>query len=235
MNTLKMAVLTVTVCLSVSIQGRADSSITVTPDDDIQNIIDNCGDSESNQVTIYFQSGNYDSFSAISNIAQSPRFISLIGVGDVTVENTSGCYDSPAAELRLNGTVDNIKFVSSHPEEEINLSDKGAYAVHADYGSMHTVFNDCAFISYQTAGVGMGLTHNSEVTFNNCRFENRANKSFGSGYNLGALYVHSGLMGENISGAKLNINKCILHFPEESYKSIVIQELNGNDIEVNIT
>ncbi len=232
MNVFKFAVSVASICLCISIQGRADTQFQVTPQDDIQSIIDNCGDSESNKVTIYMSPGKYGKFSARSNIDKAERYISLIGHGDVTVESDSGYYSSPAAELRLHGIVQNIQFIASHPENVVEPNDKGAYAVHADYGSMHMVFNECKFISYQTAGVGMGMTYDSEVTFNNCRFENRGTQAFGTGWNLGALFVHSSEDYANVDGAKLNINKCTFYSPEGS---MVIKEPNGNDIEVNVT
>ncbi|ETP73706.1 hypothetical protein UYO_0343 [Lachnospiraceae bacterium JC7] len=163
MNILKTSVVLVSICTLFSIRGMAATCYTVTPQDDIQNIIDNCNDSELNKVTIYMQEGRYDGFSACSDMLSAERYISFIGVGDVVVESNSGYYASPAAEFRLNGTVENIRFISSHPEDVIELNDRGAYVVHADYGSMHTVFNDCVFTSYQTAGVGIGLTYDSVV------------------------------------------------------------------------
>ncbi len=235
MKILRMTVALISVCTLFCIRGMAATEYTVTPQDDIQSIIDNCNDSESNKVTIYMQEGKYEGISARSDMTSGERFISFIGIGEVVVESDSGYYDSPAAEFRLNGTVDNIQFISAHPQNVIELNDKGAYAVHADYGSMHTVFNNCKFTSYQTAAVGMGLTYDSEVIFNNCRFENKASRSFGAFNELGALYVHSGYFDNNTVGAKLTLNNCSFFYPDFGHGSMVVEELNGSKIELNVS
>ncbi|OON85307.1 hypothetical protein BXO88_13060 [Oribacterium sp. C9] len=216
------------------IQGMADTRYTVRPGDDVQNIIDNCNDGETNKVTIYMKPGKYDRFSAKSTIDSTPRFISFIGEGDVTVESNLGYYKAPAAELRLNGIVENITFKATHPKGVINTTDYGAYAVHADYGSMNTLFRNCIFISNQTAAVGMGLTHDSKVHFENCRFENKSDGSFGSCWKLGAVYAHTAVADVNLVGAKLDINSCEFEYPEEAYDDIVLQNLNGSTIDFNM-
>ena len=213
----------------------ADTSYTVTSHDALQSIIDNCNDSAYNKVTIYMQPGIYQPFSAISDANLEPRYISFVGLKDgtegVTVESTSGYYTEPAAELRLNGTVSDITFISSHPEGIVNTTDNGAYAVHADYGSMNTDFNNCTFISYQTAAVGMGITNDSEVTFNKCCFENRANRTFGTEWRLGALYAHAAPLAYGLSGAKLKIVDCSYRYPDSAHGWLVVKDHNGASIE----
>lgn len=178
----------------------ADTSYTVTSHDALQSIIDNCNDSAYNKVTIYMQPGIYQPFSAISDANLEPRYISFVGLNDgtegVTVESTSGYYTEPAAELRLNGTV-----------------------------------SDITFISYQTAAVGMGITNDSEVTFNKCCFENRANRTFGTEWRLGALYAHAAPLAYGLSGAKLKIVDCSYRYPDSAHGWLVVKDHNGASIE----
>ncbi len=227
-----LAVATFTACLGMSIQGMADTRYVVTDKDDVQHIIDTCDDRADNKVEIIMKPGIYPPIKALSSFAEEPRYISLIGNGDVIIQSDDGRYISPAAELRLDGDVKNITFVSSHKNGTIPEDDKGAYAVHADYGSQRTQFVECTFLSFQNASVGMGLTHDSEMTFDNCKFINRSDEDISTCWKLGAMYAHTDVHDVGKEGAKLNIKSCTFEYPEESYDDIVVQELFGSKIEV---
>ena len=234
-NVLLPAAATVFICLGMSVQGMADTQCVVTDKDNLQYIIDTCNDSMENRVEIYMQPGRYSAISVLPDKADEPRYISLIGLGDVTIESDNGTYESPAAELRIDGRVENINFVSTHLNGEVPKGNKGAYAVHADYGTQRTEFLNCTFLSYQTASVGMGLTSESEVTFNNCKLLNRTDADSETLKNMGALYVHTDVRDQNKTGAKLNINNCTLECPEESYDTVVVQEFFGSSIDLSMT
>ncbi|SDZ79958.1 hypothetical protein SAMN05216349_101110 [Oribacterium sp. KHPX15] len=211
---------------------KADTIYQVTPESDLQEIIDSCNDSEQNKVIIYMHSGIYKPFSAISSMGMPERYISFIGLSDgVEILSESGLYKNPAADLRLNGRVENIRFIASHPDGELNVEDKGAYAVHADYGSQHTVFSDCTFISYQASAVGMGLTYDSEMIFKDCHFINRATAKFGSYWRMGAILAHTPELESGTSGAKLTLEHCIYEYPGESYAGVIVSELNGSEVD----
>lgn len=234
MNIRMLAGVTLTACLGMSVQGMADTRYVVTNQDDVQHIIDTCNDSKENRVEIYMQPGIYGPISATSNMGTDPRYIDFIGMGMVNIESNDGNYESPAAELRLDGKVENINFVATHNNGEVPDGDVGAYAVHADYGTQRTGFFNCTFLSYQTASVGMGLTSESEVSFNNCKFMNRADENATTWMNLGAIYVHTDMHDENKTGAKLNLNNCSFEAPQNSNEKIKVEELYGSLIEVNV-
>ena len=232
MKKIGLLAVTLSFCIGISVTGMADTRYYVSSEDDLQKIIDNCNDSSANRVEIYMEAGTYSPFNAVSDMNMEPRYIDFIGMGMVIVESDDGRYDFPAASLRLDGKVEGISFTATHKNGEIPPDDDGAYAVHADYGSQHTEFNNCSFLSYQTASVGMGLTHDSEVTFNNCQFMNRADES-SKRWQDGALYVHTDVHDVNIKGARLNLNDCSFYFPIGAHGGVVTEELNGASIEIN--
>ncbi|SFG07053.1 hypothetical protein [Oribacterium sp. WCC10] len=227
-----LTAVTLSACIGMSVTGKADTQYFVSGEDDLQQIIDTCNDSIYNRVEIYMESGTYSPFDAVSDMAEEPRYIDFIGMGMVVVESDDGRYESPAAKLRLDGKVEGISFVATHRKGEVPPDDDGAYAVHADYGSQHTEFKDCSFLSYQTASVGMGLTHDSEVTFENCQFTNRADESL-KRWKDGAIYVHSDVHDFDKAGARLNFNSCSFVAPAGAHGNIITQELNGSSIEIN--
>ena len=236
MKKFKLATAVSAVCIGMNIVSFANTQYTVSSGDDLQSIIDSCNDSAYNRVEIYMQPGTYGPITAISNMGLEPRYIDFIGMGMVIVESDDGIYSSPAAELRLDGKVENINFVATHKNSEVPEGDTGAYAVHADYGTQRTEFINCTFTSEQTASVGMGLTSESEVTFSNCKFMNRAKSDSTTLWDLGALYVHTDFFDENKTGAKLNLYGCSFESPmDSSAQKVNVEELKGSSIELNVS
>ena len=232
MKKIGLLAVTMCICIGMSMAVMADTQYFVSTEDDLQKIIDTCNDSICNRVEIYMESGIYSPFNAVSDMYMEPRYIDFIGMGMVVVESDDGRYEFPAARLRLDGKVENISFTATHKNGEIPPDDDGAYAVHADYGSQHTEFNNCSFLSYQTASVGMGLTHDSEVTFNNCQFMNRADEST-KRWQDGALYVHTDVHDVNETGGRLNLYNCTYYIPIGAHGNVVREELNGSSIEID--
>lgn len=219
---LAMLLMSATPCL-------ADTTITATPDT-LQAVLDTCNDSETNHVTVLLAEGIYNPI--ICRSFTSERYIDLIGQGDVSVESHSGLYIDPAAELRLNGTVENIKFCSYNPGKKLN--DKGAYAVHADYGSQHILFKDCEFVSYQSAAIGAGLTSGSEITLEDCIIENLSEPGASDYWRLGAVYAHTADYSDELykDEATLKIKNCVLKAPDKAYSNVVTEKLDDFDIKV---
>ena len=116
---------------------------------------------------------------------------------------------------------------TTHPTGATNIVDKGAYAAHLDYGSQHTVFEDCEFISYQTAGVGMGLTANSSVEFRKCTFANKGDGTFGTYWQLGSIYAHTDPLQYTGFGGTLRIVDSVFEAPDGAYANVVAQNLNN--------
>ena len=225
---LKTVLLTAMFTVTASATSFADTYVEVNPYN-IQHVIDNCNDSESNKVTLKLSDGVYN---PIHTNKQKESYINLIGGDNVYIVSSAGTYDKPAAELRLNGVVENINFISKHPEGVSNTEDKGAYAVHVDYGTQHTKFKNCVFESYQTAAVGAGITSTSKLSFENCLFKNLSDKTFGYNYALGSIYAHTDVLDNNTSGAKLELIDCKYEAPDFAYAYVVTQELNGAKMDV---
>ena len=219
-----------------SFTSMADTSYNVNPSN-IQYVIDHCNDSANNRVILNMAPGTYNSIKCYSPVRE--RYISLIGenVDTVLVASHSGIYDDPAAMLRINGEVKNITFTAYQSTGKVNLNDKGAYAIHADYGSQHTVFENCKLISYQSAALGMGMTPQSQVTLRNCTLKNLSNpEKYDTPYwRLGALYAHSAIDGTNNKNSNLRLVGCVTEAPEGAYGKITVQDLHGLHIDyVNV-
>ena len=198
---------------------------TVTPET-ITQVLMTCGDSQGNPVVINMAPGTYGPIV----LKDRKHYISLIGNGDVQVISPIGLYAQPAAELWLDGEVRNVTFISSHPEGAVNTLDKGAYAVHMDWGQQNATFESCKFISYQTAAVGMGFTGNSSVSFHKCSFANKADGTFGKNWQLGAVYAHTDVNEHNRNGAVLSLMQCTYEAPKGAFADVVPQELNGSKL-----
>ncbi len=218
---------TASMVMAASTVGLANENYTVNPMT-AQAVINSVQDSPENHVTIYMESGTYGPL--IIGGPERERYIDLIGGNDVQVVSLSGLYAEPAAQLRVHGTIKDITFVSMHPEGIVNNTDKGAYAVHMDYGSQNTVFENCDFISYQAPAVGMGLTYDSNVEFRKCTFENASDQTFGTHGALGAIYAHTAVEDIDKNGAKLSLIDCDTSAPSWAYDEVVVQSLNGSKI-----
>jgi len=131
------------------------------------------------------------------------RYISLIGMDryHCIIEDDTGDYSAPPAEILVNGLIANLTFKATHTNQNPNAR-QGAYAVHIDAEPVGNAgyklqFENCSFQSDQTAGVGIGLHNASHLQFLNCEFISTASESYSpyEGYTnltyLGALNCHS--------------------------------------------
>ena len=165
--------------------------------DNIQDAIDNCNDSENNHITIFVRSGTYPRFS-MTDANNVNRYISIIGENraDCIVQDNSGNYSTPPAEIRTDGMIKNLTFIATHTENPtLEGLSSYSYALHMDFGGCHTIFENCRFISYQQAAVGIGVwdaNPDSDITagilFRNCELIRRGTEGT---LTNGALIVHT--------------------------------------------
>ena len=174
----------------------------------IQDAIDNANDSATNPVTILVKQGIYSRF--VCGTRSAPRYINIIGDGEsnTIVRDTSGDYDLTCANVRINGLVKGITFVEESTAESWSASgsDPYVYAVHIDFGTCKTDFENCTFESNCGPSVGIGLDQDMSLRFVNCAFKCTAN-TFG-GNDLGAIYCHTSPL-NNKTNQYISLSNCI--------------------------
>lgn len=146
--------------------------------------------------TILVMPGTYPRFSmgAGGNGAVARRNISIIGVDrqKCIIRDDGGLYKYPPAEIRTDGTIANLTFIATHNNGDASTAEsKDQYAVHLDYGYCEETFENCTFISYCNAAVGIGLYANEKLTFRNCTFESYADPSEWGGTAPYGIYCHT--------------------------------------------
>jgi len=205
-----------------------ESTLYVTPQT-LNTTLATLDDSESKIYNIHLASGTYSPIT----FNDREHYVNLIGDEEgVEIVSESGTYANPAAELRLNGTVKNITFINRHPlGVVVPRGEKGGYAVHLDYGSQDTTFENCKFISYQAAAIGAGIDSNSSLTFKNCYIANKSTEEY-SYHRNGAIYAHTGIGEVRAIGGDLKVINCNLEAPADAWSTIVTDSLNGSKLRV---
>lgn len=177
--------------------------------ENIQDALDSCADSETNPYIFFIHNGVYDIFSMYDQ-AQRKRYISLIGESrdGVIVRGNAGTYSKPTAEISTEGVIKNITFIqeTSAQTQEPQGSQPYCYAVHDDYFSATTDYENCTFVSNAGPAVGLGLKANKNKAFRNCTFINNGTGEFGS-IVLGAFFAHSE-SANNSKNQELIIENC---------------------------
>lgn len=179
----------------------------------IQQVLDSVSD---DNITIILHPSNtpYTRFSTMRALNESypwsglanVKNISIIGLDKARciVQDNSGQYETPPAEIACNGIIKNITFIATHTDGTF-VSGAPSYAVHvdnrpSDITGMNLRFEDCIFISYQSSPLGIGIYRNQHVIFKNCEFYNRTPQDYSAytdypqTYNqLGALIMHTAM------------------------------------------
>lgn len=185
----------------------------------ISHALSSINDSDTNRITIIVNPGTYERFSMVDNMAEV-RYVSIIGVNKkecIILDNT-GEYATPPAEISTVGVIENLTFIATHDDFASDqeyydylatLSGAnvvGSYAVHSDgYNYEQDVeFNNCVFISYNTAALGIGFHENETIKFKNCLAETRAPLAT----NAPAITAHSKAGGGTALNQRLILDGC---------------------------
>lgn len=199
-------------------------------------------DSVSNPYTILVFPKTYKRIDVRS---EQGRYISIIGTDKerCIVKSTSGKYKEPAGNIQVTGIIKNITFISTHDNiSELPDGDMGSYAVHADFfvhpSPYDMTFENCKFISYQTAGYGGGMRENCKVTLRECEFYNLAPDGFNTTQSgdYPSLVIHSALeevgnqsvVVENCKGYSLTTSKCIQIYRYKGYGEMNLEFRNNS-------
>ena len=212
---------------------------------DVQDALDFVPDSSTYPVTILIEPGTYDKISTLtrkqfvndipSTSLYHNRYISLVGVNEKTciIKSDNGEYHVPAAEINVTGLIKNLTFISTHnafPPQEYRNSSNKAYAVHSDYGTEDSTYENCTFISYQGPGVGIGGAQDKKIRFRNCNIYNYAdaNGEWSVLKNHGGLFYHIQPK-DDITGQYLELKNCYI-YNENGDKSVFITKgtVTGN-------
>ena len=187
---------------------------------DVQTALDAItDDTEDNPYVFYILQGTYPSFTMAKNKERTtdrtkPRNITLIGFDrkNTTFFDNRGNYLYSPCEIWTNGTIKNLSFVDKtdvqHHTQEVGRT--MAYAVHVDFGRAKTRFENCYCYSNAGAGIGIGTWGQSELEFENCRFQSDVDGTFGAGGH-GAFFCHTSSSGKDTdrSNQKLKVHNCI--------------------------
>lgn len=182
--------------------------------EEIQDALDATGNADIT-IILHPRCYPYKRFSTIRKLNESypwnglakVRNISIIGLdlAKCVVQDDSGNYDTPPAEIACNGVVKNIQFIATHDASTLVANSVPSYAVHIDNrpldsSGMNLEFENCKFTSYQTSAVGIGVYRNQTVCFKDCEFYNKTPQGFTpyTGYNqyynhLGAIIMHTSM------------------------------------------
>jgi len=164
----------------------------------------------------------------------SVKHISIIGVDKTKciVQSNTGNYNTPPAEIATNGIIKNLTFIATHTASD-GTETTGSYAVHvdnrpADTNGMKLVFENCDFISYQTAAVGLGLYKNQDILFDRCNFQShtdptwKPSENYDSAYmcRLGAYFMHT-TMGYAGGNMFIRFRDCFFHHTGGTYAMVI--------------
>ena len=179
---------------------------------EIRDAVESITDNGVYTIMVYPRAQPYKNFSMIRKMSlgedyiwhDAPvRNISIIGTDRVkcVVESNTGDYNDPPCEPLCNGTIKNLTFRATHSKQNASAT-KGSYAAHIDCQTLNDVgyemrFENCAFISDNGPGAGIGLHENCHLIFKDCEFNATGDTSYTphDGYsnivNYGAIFCHT--------------------------------------------
>lgn len=200
-------------------------------------------DSDDNPYIFYIMPGTYNSFSMLYNADRSirhnsARHISLIGfdVNRTVFEDNRGNYNYPAAEIWTNGVVRNITFINqTDAEHHTQAANRTmAYAVHSDFGTCNTRFENCVFRSNAGPAIGIGTWKDELIEFYNCRFIADGDGTFGD-MGHGAFFCHTCTQND-ATDQRLIVHDCIAVADKEPFgaRLAVISGYTGGSYEYEL-
>ena len=179
-----------------------------------------------NRFSLMRSLGDAYPWSGLANV----KHISIIGVdkSKCIIQSNTGNYDTPPAEIATNGIIKNLTFIATHSASD-GTETTGSYAVHVDNrprdeNGMKLIFENCDFISYQTASVGLGLYRNQDISFIGCNFKSitditwKPNENYNPTYMcaLGAYFMHT-TMGYAGGNMFIRFRNCFLYHSGGNY------------------
>lgn len=230
---------------------------------EIQDAIDYAREQNISPCVIRVAPGTYKRFSMIRALhdpypwtgAPVPS-MSIIGESRelCVIEDGSGDYNTPPAELLCNGSIENLSFVSESINLDTSTADKGSYAAHIDAEPADNTkgykmaIRNCYFYSDTGPAVGVGLHNKGHVTFENCTFESNITQEAvtdSSGEILwapitehGVVYVHASVAegeDEMVRTVNCTFHHGTLHTTNLSKTPLLIDGSGYGDITGSIT
>lgn len=163
-------------------------------------------DSETNPYIFYITPGTYETFTMYytdnTRLVRygRVRWISLIGldVNSTIFTDNRGNYLYSPCEIWTNGVVKNITFVNKTDMEHFSQEKNRtmSYAVHSDFGTCKTRYENCVFYSNAGPAVGVGTWLDEILEFYNCRFESDNDGVTFSTETNGAFFCHACTSGD---------------------------------------
>lgn len=178
----------------------------------IQDALDAINDSPSAPVVILVMPGEYPAFTTKKGGVYNARNVSIVGMDrDKTIVSTdTGKYNTPPAEICINGTVSNMSFISTNDNYDPDPGHNTSYAIHLDFaGGGNTLFDNCYLYCENGPAIGMGLHTDQTVEFINCEFI--CNHTFPEGQGtslLGAFYAHAN-SSDSAADQRIKMSNCI--------------------------
>ena len=183
--------------------------------DALEAIVD---DSESNPYTIFVLPGQYIPFTmAYRNNTRevrrlAPRWVSVIGTdtNNCVFFDNRGNYVYSPSEVWTNGTIRNLSFIDK-TDDDHHTQEAGrsfAYAVHSDWGTCKTRFENCYMYSNAGPAIGLGTWADEKLEFYNCRFESDCDGTYGS-TGQGAFFAHVATTTTSTPNQNLILHDCL--------------------------
>ena len=218
---------------------------------EIQDALESIWDSDDRYTILIMPSHTpYKRFSTIRRLNDDlvfsnvkPKKISIIGVDKTSciVKSSTGDYQSPPAEILIDGSIKNLTFIMGHSEQSPTAT-KGGYCIHMDCRSLNdvgckTIISNCDFEDSTAPCLGIGLHENEEFIFENCTFKTTADRNYQphDGYSvtyaLGCFFAHTSTEA-NVNNQKLTLRNCFGTAVDGS-RSITVSAVGDYDPETS--
>ena len=191
----------------------------------INEALANIKDSKENQITIKLAPGEY-----VENVNTIGRYVSIIGENKDTciIKTYTNDYYHPPLDCSANNYFSNLTVIADDdgvttPVNGVN--NLPAYALHFDISGRYNKdleenhgiarFENVIFISKHQHAVGIGISHNQHLIFENCEF---------IAFNDPAFRAHNYQLA-GASNEKMTVRNCVMR-NDGTYTPIVLQDPN---------